>query len=195
MGALELPEDVDDAALRRRVGPPPRLDRRAARKLGLDRLVHRLHLGRKPWHHVHVPDREARRSTERVLDRTAALGQARPWRHVVGIAGEALPQPLRHLRVVDLRDAEGGGDRLPGDVVGRTAEAARDEDQVDRARVCPDERRDRLDVVGEHGHQSDGDADTLEPPGEPRAVRVRNVSGKELVTDRQDGCGRHRSRV
>ena len=61
-----------------RYDPPPAADRLAGAQLVGERLEHRLHLGRQAGQHVDVPDREARRAAERVLQRAASLGQLRP---------------------------------------------------------------------------------------------------------------------
>src|SRR5581483_2239158 len=55
----------------------------------------------------------------------------------------------------------------------------------------PDERGDPVDLVGDRGDEQDRDSELLQPLREPRAVRVLDVAGDDLVADRQDRGRRH----
>src|SRR5262249_2601916 len=94
----------------------------------------------------------------------------------------------RHLRLVD---AEGGGQPLAGQVVGRAAEAAGHDQPVDADALAPDELGDRLDLVGDRGAEDDADAQLLEALAEPGGVRVGDVAGDDLVPDREDRAREH----
>ena len=94
------------------------------------------------------------RAAERVLDPAAADRQLRPARRVLGVAREARAQRVGELRDELLLHAESRRERLARQVVGRAAEAAGDEDEVDVGRLAPDEARDRVDLVGHRGERS-----------------------------------------
>ena len=104
---------------------------------------------------------------------------------------EACAQVGCEVRHLFLLRAERVSDRLARQVVGRAAEAAGDEQEVDERRLAAHELGDDLDLVRERRDQPDGDAERREPPREPGAVRVRNVTRDELVADGEDRRGGH----
>ena len=62
---------------------------------------------------------------------------------------------------------------------------------VDERRLAAHEGNDPIEVVGHRCAEDDRDAELLEPPGEPRGVRVLDVARDELVADRQDDRVHH----
>src|SRR6202044_2785980 len=85
-----------------------------------------------------------------------------------------------------LGDAKGRGNRLARDVVGRAAQAARHDQEVDAWPFALQYLDDAVELVGSGRDQNNTTAERLETLGEPRRVCVRRVAGHELVADSQD---------
>src|SRR5438876_3619565 len=161
-----LGKNCDDLALGRAVAAAPRTDRRTGSQLLLNCLVDRLHLRRQAREDVDVLEHEPGRAAERVRERPAAGGEPGPAGRVLGVASKTRAQVRCDLFVLDLLDAEGCCQRLTRDVVGRTAEAAGDDDEVGPIGLLAQRRRDLLDLVRHDCDQADVDAGSLEPARE-----------------------------
>ena len=133
---------------------------------------------------------EARRAAEGVVERAASEGKARPARRVLGVAPKAGPQPFGDVDDLALTDGERARERLAGHVVWRPAEPSRDEHRVGGRRGRSNEGCNVVDIVRDDRDQLHRDTEALEPLGEPRTVRIRDVAGDELVADRDDRCRR-----
>ena len=112
--------------------------------------------------------------------------QGRPAGCVFRGALEARAQILGQLGDDLLLDAERCSHRLAGDVVGRAAQAARHDQEVDARPLSLQHLDDAAQLVGNRCDQNDTNAERLQPLGEPRRVRVRRVAGHELVADGED---------
>ena len=75
-----------------------------------------------------------------------------------------------------LRHVERVRDRLAREIVGRAAEPAGDDEDIDARRLAADELGDHLDLVGHRGEQARLDAERREPLRDPRSVRVGDVT-------------------
>ena len=88
------------------------------------------------------------------------------------------------LHRVDRRDlADRGRERLAGEVVGRRAEAAGGDDEVDALERLRERRGDERQVVRERDDPPDGDAAERQRPGQLAAVRVARLARRQLAAD------------
>ena len=104
---------------------------------------------------------------------------------------EACSQVGGEVGHLHLLDAECMRECFARQVVRCAAEAAGDDQEVDERRLAAHELGDGVDLVRERRDQPDGDTERREPPREPGAVRVRDVTRDELVADGEDRRGGH----
>ena len=171
------------------------------------RVPHRLHLGRHARQGEHGARRpggrleshvDARRRAVLVGNRRGAGGKVGlhgvPLRHLAAAAGEQAADVLERRLVAHQPDARHRGQRFAREIVGRRPQAAGGDDDVDP----PHGRLKRRDVVGQvvaDGRvKRDLDAALGEPLGQPLAVGVEPLAGRQLVADGDD-LGTHAPQV
>ena len=128
----------------------------------------------------------------RSLARTSAPSTTQAWRRLTS----GMRQPSDWNRrssaasasVVEAEGAaEGGGDRLAGDVVRRGAEAAGDQDEVDPREQGAQLGGDLALRVADHRLAPQLDAVAVEQGGQAQRVGVQPVGAQQLRADGEDG--------